>query len=169
MVQGCPRTSVTLWTWDPLPLKGSKGHMGNIQYTHVMGGGLDVPGPHVTLWTWDPLPPAHDTMHYSIWSNTETRDKGVGLRTTVASALLLVNFSGQFWICTHSALPPPLRPQLCGFCGKNLALLRMTRIPDILYESVAERACSESAAFSGLNSSKQYKREYHCRVLKGSR
>ena len=37
------------------PLKVSRGHIGNIQYTH-MGGGLDVPGPLSHL---GPCPPPH--------------------------------------------------------------------------------------------------------------
>ncbi len=89
----CPGPLVTLGPRTPhppiSPLKVSRGHMGNIQFTH-MGGWLDVPGPHITLGPGTPpLPPLKVSrghmgniqcthmggMHCSIWSDAETRDK----------------------------------------------------------------------------------------------
>ena len=60
------KTKSLSWT-PPPPLKGSKGHLGQIQCIHMT------------------------EMPHSIWSDGETRGKGGGLRTAVASALLLVD------------------------------------------------------------------------------
>ncbi len=85
----CPRTYVTLGPGTP-PLKVFRGHMSNIQYTH-MEGGLDVPGPHVKLGPGTPSPLLKVSplpFQFGLMQKQET--KGGGLRTAVASALLLV-------------------------------------------------------------------------------
>ncbi len=70
----------------PPPLKVSKGHMGNIQYTH-MAGWLDVTDPPPTTTTeglqnhLGQIQCAY--IWHSIWSDMERRDKGGGLRTAV--------------------------------------------------------------------------------------
>ena len=70
-----------------------------------------VPGPHVTLGPGNPSPPPTEGLPspLSIWSDVETRDKGGGgLRTAVASALLLVvsvrDFGKYIWVSLGNEL-----------------------------------------------------------------
>ena len=100
----------------PPPTEGLQRPFGpNTMYTCMyMAGWLDVldpPPPHCA--------PKVSEMHYSIWSDVETRNKGGGLRTTVAPALLLFSFVLLFF-STHPFLFFKTRNRrisvpICGF------------------------------------------------------
>ena len=74
----------------PIPLNVSKGHLGQIQCTHIakghlgqiqyaythMAGWLDVPDPHPPLNVSKGHLGHLSAMYCSIWSDGETRDKG---------------------------------------------------------------------------------------------
>ncbi len=63
--------------WTQPPLKGSKGHLGKIQWTH-MAGWLDVMEPPSPHWRARKVIWAKYGVHiwHSIWSDVERREKG---------------------------------------------------------------------------------------------
>ncbi len=100
-------------------------HFGANTVSHMVGW-LDVldPQPHWrspkefgpnTVYIYGRL--AKYSLHKGVWSDAETRHKGggVGLRTAVAPALLLVQECGTFWIHAVASHPRGHKTDSCSW------------------------------------------------------